>query len=458
MMHSAILLSAAVLVPTQARQEWLDEWRSELWYVRATCSYGKALLFCLGAFRDALWVRHNCAGVDESKTSWLQSPIRCVLLLAVLASITVLFAFRLDGVRNTILPSPYRDARTLVMISPGDPSATQSPGFSFAAFQSLKRRGTDRFSRLAFYNQVPLQVGSAELSIAYASADLFELLGVPFSSSDGRPILILNQSAWNKYFDRDPHVVGRLLEIGGQPTRIGGILSPQQWQLPGQFDGWLLTNEPQLASTKAPGPGFVVARLRESPLHKQPRWHVWISSDRFLCSSLGWKQPILPHIFMILGAFLLLPVTTSLSLGEYPEGRNSPPLTTRLRRWLLLAAKITLLILIVLFGSLDLAAVSPIQPHGLLVGYVLAFRWALIDQRNRCPVCLRSLSNPIRVGWSSQTFLEWYGTELICRKGHGLLHVPEIPSSCYGIQRWYYLDRSWTSLFVRNGAEPGGVH
>jgi hypothetical protein len=37
-------------------------------------------------------------------------------------------------------------------------------------------------------------------------------------------------------------------------------------------------------------------------------------------------------------------------------------------------------------------------------------------------------------------FLDWYGTELICAEGHGMMHVPEIPSSSYSAQRWVSLD------------------
>ena len=159
MTHSVILLAAAVVVPKGLRQEWLDEWRSELWYVRETCSHWKVFFFCLGAFRDALWLRHNCDGSDDSKPAWLESPMRCLLLLASLATIAVLLAFHLDGVRNTILPSPYQDSRNLVMISPDERSSTGSPRFSFAEFQSLKQRSADRFADLAFYTEGPVRIG-----------------------------------------------------------------------------------------------------------------------------------------------------------------------------------------------------------------------------------------------------------------------------------------------------------
>jgi hypothetical protein len=56
------------------------------------------------------------------------------------------------------------------------------------------------------------------------------------------------------------------------------------------------------------------------------------------------------------------------------------------------------------------------------------------------------LTNPTSIGEPSRTLLEWYGTELICGRGHGLLHVPEIRNS-YSEQRWLHLDSSWSSLF-----------
>lgn len=80
-----------------------------------------------------------------------------------------------------------------------------------------------------------------------------------------------------------------------------------------------------------------------------------------------------------------------------------------------------------------------------MMSWLLSMRWAWNDQRNRCPVCLHSLSLPVRIGEASHTFLEWYGTELVCTRGHGLLHVPEISTSCYSEQRWLYLDPSWSS-------------
>jgi hypothetical protein len=60
-------------------------------------------------------------------------------------------------------------------------------------------------------------------------------------------------------------------------------------------------------------------------------------------------------------------------------------------------------------------------------------------------VCLHLLSHPVRIGEASHTFLDWYGTEFVCARGHGLLHVGEVRTSCYAPQRWLYLDPSWSS-------------
>jgi hypothetical protein len=157
----------------------------------------------------------------------------------------------------------------------------------------------------------------------------------------------------------------------------------------------------------------------------------------------------LSYLVALLVCAILLPSVTDISLGEYPANR---------RRWLFLVVKTILVLPIVLFGSIDLF--SPIavglQPHALIVGGVIGFRWILVDQRRRCPTCLRILGNPTSIGAPSHTLLEWYGTELVCSRGHGLLHVPEIRNS-YSEQRWLRLDSSWSSLFSCNHRQSRGI-
>jgi hypothetical protein len=57
--------------------------------------------------------------------------------------------------------------------------------------------------------------------------------------------------------------------------------------------------------------------------------------------------------------------------------------------------------------------------------------------------------HPVQVGQPSRTFLDWSGTEMVCERGHTLLHIPEMPTSWFRAQRWVCLDGSWQFLFAR---------
>jgi hypothetical protein len=116
-----------------------------------------------------------------------------------------------------------------------------------------------------------------------------------------------------------------------------------------------------------------------------------------------------------------------------------------------------LILLIAYFLSVDLAYwhSSVFSPSGTYVQFVSSFavclfamRWALLDQRQRCPVCLRRVTHPAQVGLVSRTFLSWNGTELICAGGHTLLHIPGLPTSWFSTPRWLYLDTTWDFLFA----------
>jgi hypothetical protein len=115
--------------------------------------------------------------------------------------------------------------------------------------------------------------------------------------------------------------------------------------------------------------------------------------------------------------------------GEYPRHRNWAG------RWSFFLAKLALLVVAIAFGT------SVIREIGLRMDVALfcaaaAIHWALNDQRRRCPVCLRILDHPVRMGNHSRILLEWNGTELLCPRGHGVMHVPERPAIWFSRQRW----------------------
>jgi hypothetical protein len=67
---------------------------------------------------------------------------------------------------------------------------------------------------------------------------------------------------------------------------------------------------------------------------------------------------------------------------------------------------------------------------------LVGLRWTFADQELRCKQCLRLLATPARVGRPSHNLLEWSGTELVCKQGHGLLSVPEMETSWCQTSEW----------------------
>ena len=136
-----------------------------------------------------------------------------------------------------------------------------------------------------------------------------------------------------------------------------------------------------------------------------------------------WRSgPGLPFsifLFTLIVALITLPATTALPLGEYPRHSGRLPWAVRARRWIFLSSKVALVVPLVYFTSVDVA--YGVHPSVRLLhnisswrlsffGFLFAFRWILQDQRKRCPVCLRVLSNPARVGKLHET--SWHGTAL----------------------------------------------
>lgn len=251
----AILRTASLLAPSAHRDAWLEEWRSELWYVPPS----EATRFCLGAFSDAFWLRRNQAGGARLHRSCLESPVRCIALLAAGAALSIILALRLAR----MLPFPQD--------------------------QRADRAG-------AFVSMLVIYLLPAAISL----------------------------------------VVG-----GSRPTP----------------------------------------------------------------SARGLRG----GIFLLLKILFVLPIL-----------------------------QCTTLVVMVL---------APFLSLGVILANIALFRWVFLDQRRRCPVCLRPLTQPVRIGNSSQTFLEWYGAESVCSRGHGLLHDPELVATYAAKAQWLRLDRSWSGLF-----------
>ena len=480
--YAVALCCASWIVPDEEREEWLKEWKAELWHVvhqnAAPPMQRITAAFVGGAFRDAYTLSADLGRAGERRSyAFGSSPVRCLLFLLLLGLSSVSVAFLLPGTRAALLAPPYQDVRTLVLVSRDNSSHSFFPSVALGEFRYWQRAAQGVFSDLAFYQIIQKQVhaghgATVKLSIVRASDNLLDVMQTsafsttaPVQTEKSTLRLILSDAAWRKDFHADPQIIGRVVFVMGKKVTVASIASPDAWRLPGKADAWLLEDSTGIDALSADSMGYVVARMQSSLTKdaSQNRWHMTVPNknggvDGFACISIQQyaREPFVSFAFAALLALLALPATTSLPLGEYPFNPRQQPLSLRLRRWVFFAAKLTLILFLVCFASLDVAQMfAPAQTADLqCVQMIVAFaatlaalRWTLRDQRRRCPVCLQLLRHPVRVGQPSRNFLAWNGTELICVVGHGFLHVPELPTSWFSTQRWLYLDASWKSIF-----------
>ncbi|HWE85643.1 MAG TPA: hypothetical protein VG267_11925 [Terracidiphilus sp.] len=472
--HLLLLHSASLIVPRGERHDWLREWRAELWHIRHSLPPAVAgswrgqleiTAFCAGCFPDAVAIR-RCAAPSRHTASIHGSAAQCILCLCAVLVLCVVPARLLTGVRVEYQSHRFRMRSALIAVGDAGAPASQ-PSISLAQYRVWNSSRQRYVDGLAFYR---ITVEAAErgahrpraLRVAHASASLLPILDLPLQllpalPADSRlPALIVSREAWVRDFGKDPSLPGRLLQIGGETVRVAGVISYGSWQLPGHPDAWLLGEGGSPASDASRG--FVIAHL--SPLGRATvsGEHVPIEDD---LDGTMLDQPIdgpqLVFGFALFLALLALPAVTSMAISESSFSTHRPSFSTCLFRWAFLAAKFVLIASIAYFASCDLAYwnIAGFSPMAEFAQFVFAFvlclfalRWAVLDQRQRCPVCLRRVTHPAQVGIASRTFLGWNGTEMICTGGHTLLHVPSLPTSWFGAQRWLYLDASWEFLFA----------
>ncbi|HEY1768212.1 MAG TPA: hypothetical protein VGG26_11175 [Terracidiphilus sp.] len=484
----AFLEAASLLVPARARSEWLREWRSEMWHVRKACTPPSAdparsecavMAFCLGAFQDAWCLSRDASPHEAPPVPVHGSAGQCLLWMA--AVLIAAYAFALCQPEVRMVRNAHRyPVRSGTILLEDQNSGKNAPTVPFQRFRAWSEGHHRYFDGFAFYRiqQQDVSAGAEAPSrwqVAESSSNLFDLLGVPIRFAPDEngagihaPIAILSYRVWKSEFGGDPAIVGSVVSIGGQQTRVAGVAPERAWKLPGRPDAWLL--EPD-AALPAEVKGNVVAHLTRAGRAEMWADRVQITvynpdhtEQDFLGVAFGGPTPTPSDLyrFAVLLALLALPAVTSVSLGQFSVSSHKPPWPKRILRWAYLGAKLLLLLPIANFAALDVAYCHASQ-HSAASEYaqlsvcflicLFGFRWALLDQRQRCPVCLRRVAHPAQVGLASRTFLAWNGTELMCTGGHTLLHVPGLPTSWFAAQRWQYLDSSWDFLFA--GPEAG---
>jgi len=499
-LQSGLLGCASLLVPIRQRAEWGREWRAELWHVRqervpeggvSWQGEREVTAFCLGAFQDALCIRRTGRQYDQQKKltfAAMEGTARqCMLAWVALLAASYAVSLLLPGVRAERSLWPRKVNSDLVLIHQFDGDGLQAT-ISPQQLRSWEGRRQRYFDGFAFYRVSQEDVvaesashGSQTTSrfksrwgVARASANLFAILGMPVQFGEaggapkvGLPAVFLSEGVWKSEFDADPDIAGEVVHLGSHAVRVAGVAPDGSLALPGHADAWML--DPNAESGPG-GYGYVIAHLTPagsaamwaSCVHITARGPDQSEYDLMGVSVQDWRPtPQGLYLFGIFLALLSLPAITAVSLGESSLCPQQTSWPGRLRRWSFLAFKIALLLPIVYFLSLDLAygctaigreQAGLVQLFSTFSMCLFGMRWVLKDQRQRCPVCLRRVAHPAQVGHTSRTFLEWNGTEMMCMGGHTLLHVPSLPTSWFGAQRWLYLDPSWAFLFVGKSA------
>ncbi|MGC1424940.1 MAG: hypothetical protein WA354_24755 [Terracidiphilus sp.] len=482
----ALLRTASLLVPSLLREEWRREWSAELWHVRRSCigidetfsweSQREITGFCLGAFSDALFLRSQPQKGSRAPVHVHGSAAHTLLWLFAVLALCFAISRLLPGVaaENEATRHQIRPGVLLVSETAAD---YNQPSISAALFQNWRTTRQRYFQELAFYcvSRESADAGrvSTQWNVAHSSENLFSLLGLPIifanqaDADSSLPSVILSHDTWMSSFAGDPHINGHAIRLGKVKVQIAGVAPAGAWQLPGAPDAWVLESDAQIASL-APSRtnGYLFAHLsqRGQAEMSEPVISITASNqDHTEIDLMGvpiadpvegaWNM----YAFALFLALLALPAVTSVSLGDTHVSSHRPSAKQRISRILFFTAKFLLIAAIGFCASLDLAysgtvGYSPLAECLQLLWCfticLFGFRWAVADQRKRCPVCLRRVSNPATVGLASRTFLGWNGTEMICMGGHALLHVPSLPTSWFSGQRWLYLDSSWDFLFA----------
>ena len=471
--------AASRLVAPAVREGWLKEWEAEVWHRwRFLTDAGawsleegfRLLLCCCGSFADAAWHFRRQQFVDE----WIQEDARSpwVCLAALLSPLCVLALITgLPATRQLLMPLPYPDAGQLSVISLHSYTTGKESGVRASMLPewreqskllSSERQSITPFNWMELKHDFP-DASVRPLLISVEPA-FFNVLGVHVEQGavPNGTALLLSHRAWVSLFHSNLQLVGRSVTLQGQPYPVAGIL-------PEHF--WFLSRRPVIF--------FVMPHLPDNRVMALARSKPGVAPSAFekelasICRKDGFSvSASRPHVISLSDAliapmysFAIALIGGLVCLARLGRLRDAVRRDLRVgvgRRLGFFAAKCAVALSFVFCAGLELSRgeASILLPRldsasgpGIAWLYLLCamavFLWAKTDQAARCRVCLRLLCFPVRIGSPGRLLLDWAGTELLCTKGHGVLHVPDMVVSWDNqADHWIALDESWRDCFT----------
>jgi hypothetical protein len=489
-----LLRAASVLVPKGQRREWYQEWYAEIWHwVHFLYESGRMngatklelAQHCWGAFPDAAWHRFNQDRFRRDVDEIPRSPRFCLGAISLALLLAFLFTGLAPTIRSSLAPTPlpYAQPERIAQVSfPGNFNRYGETVIFDSAAQWAQRSHTAK--AVAAYSLRMAQVGTGHSVFtgmaARVSTNFFELLGSKaalgrlFQPGDERACVhcvVVTHQFWKTQLQGDSAVVGKTLEFDGTRELIIGVLPANFTFVRPEASVWAMP-PPELVQAEilVDRTGAVLRLADGVPLSQAAHeFQEFVRQDN-LAFNYGTPEVELmaarPHqivkVYLLFTALSLLGglALASTRLRAARTGRLKLSQRSILRWWSFLTAKTFLLLSVCFVVSLEFTGrismwlsgaidpmVGPVSTWLFLVTGMVALSWSLHDQCRRCRVCLKRLGNEASVGAPSYLLLDWWGTELVCPEGHGLLHVPEMKSSWLEYEQWVRLDESWKPLF-----------
>ena len=139
-------------------------------------------------------------------------------------------------------PLPVKNPDGLVVPASMDPTQSFLSGLSYADMKDYRDQTRDYFQDMGgyFLEFVGMSADNhpERLTVGFVTPNYFSMLGVQPAAgrlilpSEGEtpgadPVLVLGNSYWRRRFNGDPNVVGRAVQINGQPFTVVGVVPPE---------------------------------------------------------------------------------------------------------------------------------------------------------------------------------------------------------------------------------------
>lgn len=248
---SWLVRAASMLVPSDRRAEWREEWEGELdalalARVNEVEGVPGALEFALGALPHAAWTRTEGWTMDSviQDVRYAVRVLRRSPGFACVAALTLALGIGANAsifslVNGLVLRAPagIEDPERLVQIARSYESTPRWDNFSWPAMRVIADEAR-ALSGVAGYAGRSLVVGSGadteRVRGLVVTGNWFDVLGVRpevgrlLRPSDdvepgAHPVAVLSHGFWMRRFGGDRRVVGRSLRIGNQPYEVIGV-------------------------------------------------------------------------------------------------------------------------------------------------------------------------------------------------------------------------------------------